>query len=52
MRDRGGAVAFEVEGVHPHDAGQVLDELGIAVRRQCHAIRPIRSHDDGPSTLL
>src|SRR5262249_20373867 len=35
-KDRGGAVAFEVEGVHPHDVGQVLDELGIAVRTGHH----------------
>ena len=25
--DRGGAVSFTVDGVHPHDVGQVLDEL-------------------------
>ena len=30
--DRGGTVAFEVDGVHPHDVGQVLDELGIAMQ--------------------
>ena len=35
-KDRGSAVAFEVEGVHPHDVGQVLDELGIAVRTGHH----------------
>ena len=27
-KDRGGTVAFEVDGVHPHDVGQVLDEPG------------------------
>ncbi|MGN6245233.1 MAG: SufS family cysteine desulfurase, partial [Motilibacteraceae bacterium] len=26
---RGGAVSFVVEGIHPHDVGQVLDDLGI-----------------------
>ncbi len=40
-KDRGGAVAFEVEGVHPHDVGQVLDELGIAVRTGHHCARPL-----------
>ena len=39
--DRGGAVAFEVEGVHPHDVGQVLDELGIAVRTGHHCAWPL-----------
>jgi cysteine desulfurase/selenocysteine lyase len=40
-KDRGGAVAFEVEGVHPHDVGQVLDELGIAVRTGHHCAWPL-----------
>jgi cysteine desulfurase/selenocysteine lyase len=38
---RGGAVAFEVDGVHPHDVGQVLDELGIAVRTGHHCAWPL-----------
>ena len=37
----GDAVAFEVEGVHPHDVGQVLDELGIAVRTGHHCAWPL-----------
>jgi cysteine desulfurase/selenocysteine lyase len=40
-KDRGGAVAFEVQGVHPHDVGQVLDELGIAVRTGHHCAWPL-----------
>jgi cysteine desulfurase/selenocysteine lyase len=39
--DRGGAVAFEVDGVHPHDVGQVLDELGVAVRTGHHCAWPL-----------
>jgi cysteine desulfurase/selenocysteine lyase len=38
---RGGAVSFVLEGVHPHDAGQVLDELGIAVRTGHHCAWPL-----------
>jgi cysteine desulfurase/selenocysteine lyase len=38
---RGGAVPFEIEGVHPHDAGQVLDSLGIAVRVGHHCAWPL-----------
>jgi len=38
---RGGAVAFEVDGVHPHDVGQILDELGIAVRTGHHCAWPL-----------
>ncbi len=40
-KDRGGAVAFEVDGVHPHDVGQVLDELGVAVRTGHHCAWPL-----------
>jgi len=39
--DRGGAVSFVVEGIHPHDVGQVLDELGIAVRTGHHCAWPL-----------
>jgi cysteine desulfurase/selenocysteine lyase len=38
---RGGAVAFEVDGIHPHDVGQILDELGIAVRTGHHCAAPL-----------
>jgi len=37
---RGGAVSFAVGDLHPHDVGQVLDELGIAVRVGHHCARP------------
>jgi cysteine desulfurase/selenocysteine lyase len=39
--DRGGAVSFTVEDVHPHDVGQLLDELGIAVRADHHCAWPL-----------
>jgi cysteine desulfurase/selenocysteine lyase len=39
--DRVGAVAFVVDGVHPHDVGQVLDDDGIAVRTGHHCAWPL-----------
>ena len=39
-----GVVAFEVEGVHPHDVGQVLDASGVAVRTGHHCAQPIHAH--------
>ncbi len=39
--DRGGAVSFEIDGVHPHDAGQVIDSLGIAIRVGHHCAWPL-----------
>ena len=38
---RGSAVSFVVEGVHPHDVGQSLDDLGIAVRVGHHCAAPV-----------
>jgi cysteine desulfurase/selenocysteine lyase len=38
--DRGGAISFELDGVHPHDVSQVLDSLGIAVRAGHHCAKP------------
>ncbi|WP_028660774.1 SufS family cysteine desulfurase [Nocardioides insulae] len=37
---RGGAISFELEGVHPHDVAQVLDVRGVAVRAGHHCARP------------
>ena len=39
--DRGGTVSFTLDGVHPHDVGQLLDEDGIAVRVGHHCARPV-----------
>jgi cysteine desulfurase/selenocysteine lyase len=38
--DRGGAVSFELDGVHPHDVAQLLDSRGIAVRAGHHCAKP------------
>ncbi|HEY0905456.1 MAG TPA: cysteine desulfurase [Marmoricola sp.] len=37
---RGGAVSFEVAGVHPHDVAQLLDSRGVAVRAGHHCAKP------------
>jgi cysteine desulfurase/selenocysteine lyase len=41
MKLRGGAISFTVEGIHPHDLGQVLDDQGIAVRTGHHCAWPL-----------
>ena len=41
LRERGGAVAFTVDGVHAHDVGQVLDDRGVAVRVGHHCAWPL-----------
>jgi len=37
---RGGTISFALEGVHPHDVGQVLDAEGVEVRVGHHCARP------------
>jgi cysteine desulfurase/selenocysteine lyase len=48
--DRGGAVSFVVDGIHPHDVGQVLDDLGIEVRVGHHCAWPLIRRFDVPAT--
>ena len=37
---RGGAISFEIDGIHPHDVAQVLDSRGVAVRAGHHCAKP------------
>ena len=39
--DRAAAVSVVVDGVHPHDVGQLLDSRGIAVRVGHHCAQPV-----------
>jgi cysteine desulfurase/selenocysteine lyase len=48
---RTGVVSFNLEGVHPHDAGTVLDEAGIAVRAGHHCCQPLHRLLDVAATL-
>ena len=41
VEKRTGAVAFVIDGVHPHDVGQVLDDSGVAVRTGHHCAWPL-----------
>ncbi len=38
---RGGAVSFNVDGVHAHDVGTILDREGVAVRAGHHCCQPL-----------
>ncbi len=39
--DRGGVISLDVEGVHPHDVAQVLDQYGVCVRPGHHCAKPL-----------
>ena len=40
---RGGAVAFNVKGIHPHDLGTLLDREGVAIRTGHHCAQPLHT---------
>ena len=48
--DRGAAISFALADLHPHDVGQVLDDLGIAVRVGHHCARPVCQRFGVPAT--
>ena len=50
VEQRGSAVSFVVDGVHPHDVGQSLDDLGIAVRVGHHCAAPVCRRFGVPAT--
>lgn len=39
--DRGSAISFNIDGVHPHDVMQLLDSRGVAIRGGHHCARPL-----------
>ncbi len=39
--DRGAAISFVLDGIHPHDVSQVLDDRGVAVRAGHHCAWPL-----------
>jgi cysteine desulfurase/selenocysteine lyase len=47
---RGSAVSFVVDGLHPHDVGQVLDDEGVAVRVGHHCAWPVCRRYGVPAT--
>ena len=47
---RGGVVSFDLEGVHPHDIGQVLDSYGVAIRAGHHCAQPVMQRLGVPAT--
>ncbi|MDA0302296.1 MAG: cysteine desulfurase [Chloroflexi bacterium] len=49
-QQRGGVVSFELEGVHPHDVGQLLDTRGVAIRTGHHCAQPVMAALDVPAT--
>lgn len=50
-KNRSGAISMNLEGVHPYDAGEILDKLGIAVRTGHHCAEPLMRFFNIPGTI-
>jgi cysteine desulfurase/selenocysteine lyase len=40
-KDRGGVISFNIDGIHPHDLAQFLNEDNIAIRVGHHCAQPL-----------
>ncbi len=50
LTNRGAVVSFAVDGIHPHDIGQALDQYGIAVRTGHHCAWPLMKRFNSVAT--
>jgi cysteine desulfurase/selenocysteine lyase len=48
--DRGGAVSFEIDGVHPHDIAQICNSEGVCIRAGHHCAQPLMRRLGVPAT--
>ena len=49
-REKASALSFVLNGVHPHDAGTILDQEGIAIRTGHHCAQPVMERFSIPAT--
>ena len=49
-QNKGGVAAFTLDGVHPHDVAQILDQDGIAIRAGHHCAQPLHERFGLPAT--
>jgi len=49
-KDKASVISFVLEGVHPHDAGSILDHEGVVVRAGHHCAQPLMKRMNVPAT--
>jgi cysteine desulfurase/selenocysteine lyase len=50
-RDKAAIVSFNLDGIHPHDVGTILDREGVAVRTGHHCAQPLMDRFDVAATV-
>ena len=48
--DKASVISFVMDGIHPHDIGTIMDNLGIAIRAGHHCTQPVIDFYDIPAT--
>lgn len=48
--EKASVLSFVLDGVHPHDAGTILDRAGVAIRAGHHCAQPVMDRFDVPAT--
>lgn len=48
--EKASVVSFVLDGVHPHDAGTILDRHGVAIRAGHHCAQPLMNRFNVPAT--
>jgi cysteine desulfurase/selenocysteine lyase len=48
--DKAAIMSFELDGIHPHDVGTILDSAGVAIRTGHHCAMPVMQFFDVPAT--
>ena len=49
-KDKASVISFVMEGIHPHDIGTIMDNLGIAIRAGHHCTQPVMDFYEIPAT--
>ena len=49
-RNKAAVLSFELDGIHPHDVGTLLNEEGVAVRTGHHCAQPVMQRFGVPAT--
>lgn len=48
--ERSAVISFDIEGIHPHDIGTILDQEGVAIRTGHHCAQPVMDFFNVPAT--
>ena len=48
--DKASVISFVMEGIHPHDIGTIMDDMGVAIRAGHHCTQPVMDFYEIPAT--